>query len=190
MTQQASPAETNRFVQEVDKFMANYETLKSPANQKIVYESNNPQLIADYENAINSAGRLSGTIESTVGAWNQARRAYTSVTDVTSTGIGDAIDEIRSWFGYDPAPGIGGLGAVQIVPAVWMAGIVAAAVVANNMMSKVFVMIKAAQLERTGVSPERAAQIASQSMAPGIFKGMNTALLAGGALALFILLRK
>jgi len=180
--------------------MANFERLKSPENQKIVYASNNPKLIADYENAIVNAGRLQGTIETTVGAWNAARRTFSAVTDVTSTGIGDAIDQIRSWFGYDPAPGFSGhgmsghgmssLSAVQLVPAIWMTGIVAAAVIANNAMKKVFILIKASQLERNGMSPAQAAIVARDSLAPQLFGGLNKVLIASGALALFLMLRK
>ena len=61
MSEIASKSETNRFVREVDLFMANFEKLKSPENQRIVYESNNPALINDYENAIVSAGDRKST---------------------------------------------------------------------------------------------------------------------------------
>lgn len=107
MAQQANPQEMNRFVKSVDEFFANYAKLTTPAMRDQVYSSGQPQLIADYQAAVSRGATLSRTIQGTVGAWNAAKSAWAGVIGATSTVIGDAIDEIRSWFGYEPAPGVG-----------------------------------------------------------------------------------
>lgn len=113
---QASQQELNRFVEVVDKFKANFAKLQGM--QADVLASGDPQLQRDYNSAITRGRALNATIDTTVGAWNAFKAGYRSVTDRTSTIIGDAIDEIRSWFGYDPAPGIGNyaLYSAQIPP--------------------------------------------------------------------------
>jgi hypothetical protein len=75
---------------------------------------------------------LNNSINALVGAWNTFKSGYATITSATSTVIGDAVDEIRSWFGYDPAPGIGdlphdavqppGLGCVGCAPGVGCVG--------------------------------------------------------------------
>ena len=106
----ASPQEMNRFVQSVDVFFANYEKLTTPQIRDEVFASGNPALIANYQSAVSKGAMLSRTIQATVGAWGAAKSAWSVVTGATSTVIGDAIDEIRSWFGYEPAGGVGSLG--------------------------------------------------------------------------------
>lgn len=181
--------EKNRFVRTVDEFMENYTFLLSRETQNKVYGMGDPALNAEYENMINNAGRLRGVILTTVGAWEQARAALTSVTDVTSMYIGDAIDEIRSWFGYDPTRGLNGLGVFQLPAAAWMIGIISAAVLLNSAMSKLFIKIETASLVRSGVNPGEALRIASNALAPSLLGGVNKTLLIGGALALFLLMR-
>ncbi len=107
MAQQANPQEMNRFVKSVDEFFANYEKLTTPAMRNQVSLSGQPELIADYQAAVSRGATLSQTIQGTVGAWTVAKSAWATVTGATSTMIGDAIDEIRSWFGYEPAGGVG-----------------------------------------------------------------------------------
>ena len=104
---QASQAELNRFVEVVDKFKANFAKLNAPETRSAVLASGDAKLQSDYQSALSRGRALNTTIETTVGAWNAFKSGYAAVTDRTSTIIGDAIDEIRSWFGYDPAPGIG-----------------------------------------------------------------------------------
>jgi hypothetical protein len=103
---ETTPQEMNQFVKTVDEFMANYAKLISPETKGQVYATGNPTLISNYENAVTQSRILKRTIEATVGAWNVAKKAWASVTGVTSTFIGDAIDTVRSWFGYDPASGV------------------------------------------------------------------------------------
>ena len=110
MAQQASQAELNRFVKVVDEFKAKYARLIAPATKAQVYASGNQKMIADYETAVVRGNALNRSIAALVGAWAAFKRGYAAVTDTTSMYIGDAIDEIRSWFGYDPAHGIGEYG--------------------------------------------------------------------------------
>lgn len=198
-------AEMNRFVREVDEFMQKNRILNSSEYQNIVYNSNDPSLIADYENAVIQFGRLRSTIIATVGVWSAAKQRWASVIDVTSTAIGDAIDEIRSWFGYEPAgqfaayttlgdlprnalSGLSALGIVQLPAAAWVAGIISAAYLANTMMSKIFVRIETARLVRSGMPRAEALQVASSALAPTFFRGINIPLVAGGLLAIFLLM--
>ena len=163
MSQQASQEQLNKFVQVVDKFMTNYAKLKSNEVAKEVYASNNPQLIDSYEKALNRGGALRNTIIATSGAWSDAKRAYAQVTGATSAVIGDAIDEIRSWFGYKPAGDFGcynpapvrslsGLGAIQLpaaaLGAVYITGVIAAATVLNSVINKIFVNVEASRIQR------------------------------------------
>lgn len=107
---QASQAELNRFVEVVDEFKRKFAKLTSDDMRRQVLASGDAKLQSDYNTAVSRGRALNATIETTVGAWNAFKSGYRAVTDVTSTWIGDAVDEIRSWFGYDPAPGIDGLG--------------------------------------------------------------------------------
>jgi hypothetical protein len=102
MAAQASQAELNKFVKVVDEFKAKLARLKLPETRRKVYASGNQKMITDYENAVSRGNALNGTIAALVGAWAAFKRGYKTVTDQTSMVIGDAIDEIRSWFGYKP----------------------------------------------------------------------------------------
>ena len=126
---QATQTELNKFVKVVDEFKAKYARLISPATKSQVYASGDQTLINEYESAVSRGGSLNNSINALVGAWGAFKRGYGAVTDVTSTVIGDAIDTVRGWFGYDAAPGIGGMGSlglIQIPAAVAIAGIVGA----------------------------------------------------------------
>lgn len=114
MAAQASQAELNKFVKVVDEFKAKLARLKLPETRRKVYATGNQKMISDYESAVTRGNALNGTIAALVGAWNAFKRGYKTVTDTTSTVIGDAIDEIRSWFGYKPMGCYGeGLGYVE-----------------------------------------------------------------------------
>lgn len=107
MAAQASQTELNRFVKVVDEFKAKFAKLTNPATRAQVYASGNQKMISDYETAVVRGNALNTSINALVGAWAAFKRGYKAVTDTTSTVIGDAIDEIRSWFGYDPSGGLG-----------------------------------------------------------------------------------
>jgi hypothetical protein len=189
MAQQATQAELNRFVQVVDEFKAKLARLKAPATRAKVYRSGDAKLISDYETAVVRGNALNNSIAALVGAWAAFKRGYARVTDTTSTVIGDAIDEIRSWFGYDPAPGIGefspqgayrpydswaggygtpysalaGLGAVQIgapIAAVAVAGVISAAMLLNSLMNKIFIRIEATAIQESDPTISRGAALA------------------------------
>lgn len=102
MAAQASQAELNKFVRVVDEFKAKFAKLILPATRAQVYASGNQKMIADYESAVSRGNALNATINALVGAWSAFKSGYRKVTDTTSTVIGDAVDEIRSWFGYKP----------------------------------------------------------------------------------------
>ena len=165
---EATKTELNRFVEVVDKFMRRYAILNSPATRERVYASNDQKLISDYETAVSRGGALKVAIEKTVGAWDAAKRAWKSITDTTSTVIGDAIDEIRSWFGYKPAgelgnlvPGLAGLGAIQVPAAAWVAGIIAAAVILTKAIDEILVRVEATRIQReSGLPREQAIALA------------------------------
>lgn len=168
---QATSGELNKFVEVVDKFMRRFAVLNSPATREQVYASNDQKLISDYEITVSRGKALKVVIEKTVGAWNVAKRAWSSITGATSTVIGDAIDEIRSWFGYKPAGGLEGhfndlgalsaLGAIQVPAAAWVAGIIAAAVLVTKAIDEILVRVEAARIQKeSGVPREQAIAIA------------------------------
>ncbi len=181
MSQNATQGQLNEFVQIVDKFMANYARLISRENSDIVYSSNNARLISDYESAVSKGRMLKSTIETTVGAWNAAKRGWQSVTDSSSIVINDAIDWVKSLFGS--GPDTDGLGVMQIPAAVWVAGIVAAAYTLNSLMTKIFVSIEASKIQRDnpGISRNEALQRASNSL-PSLFGGVTTPVIIGAAI--------
>jgi len=188
---EASPQEMNRFVSEVNSFMKNYARLIQPGTRADVYATGNSAIISDYESAVSQARILKRTIEATTGAWNAAKAAYSTVTGITSTGIGDAIDEIRSWFGYDPATGVGGLGIVQLPAAAWIAGIISAAYLLNATMNKIFIAIEATKITRADptISRERALALAKSAVSSPFFGNATLPLLTAGALALYLVLK-
>lgn len=169
---EATQIELNKFVEVVDKFMRRFAVLNSPATREQVYASNDQKLISDYETTVSRGKALKVTIEKTVGAWNAAKRAWSSITGATSTVIGDAIDEIRSWFGYKPAgsqvtdlgayyAALGSLGAIQVPAAAWVAGIIAAAVLVTKAIDEILVRVEAARIQKeSGVPREQAIAIA------------------------------
>jgi len=185
-------ANVNKFVAVVDEFMANYARLNSNDAKTAVANSGDPALIAEYNSQLGKATALKNTIEATTGAWQSAKQFYLQSTDTSSMYIGDAVDWIRSKFGYDPAPGFSGLGALQIPAAAWIAGIIAAAVLMNSAMKKLFVAIEASKIQRQNPSVSRADAVAQASRAlavGGFFSFQNAPLFIGGAIALWVLLR-
>jgi len=178
---QASQQDLNKFVRVVDEFMANYAKLIKPETKAQVYATGNQILIDDYAIAVGRGRILKRSIETTVGAWNAAKREYRKITDVSSTVIGDAIDEIRSWFGYRPAGSLecyrpmSGLGAIQIPAAVWVSSIVAAALLLNSAMRKIFIAIEASKIQREnpGTPRDVALEQASKAVASGGFFGLG-----------------
>ena len=196
MATEATQTKLNKFVKVVDEFKANYARLLLPATRSEVYASRNAAMISDYEKAVSRGGALNTTINTTVGAWNAFKRGYATVTDTTSTVIGDAIDEVRSWFGYKPAGGIGhlpinlgALGIVQLPAAAWIAGIVAAAYTLNALMSKIFVTLEANKIQRQNPEISRAnALVQAERGLPSLLPGGLTPVMIGvGALALWLM---
>ena len=205
---ETTPQEMNKFVQTVDEFMANYAKLISPETKAGVYATKNPALINDYENAVSQSRILKRTIEATVGAWNAAKKGWASVTSTTSIAIGDAIDTIRGWFGYEPAGGepatemgvydissitggtLGALGVIQLPAAAWIAGIIASALLLNGTMNKIFISIEASRIQRADptISRERALSAASKIVSTDFFGKATLPLIVAGLLAAYLLL--
>lgn len=194
----ATQTELNKFVRVVDEFKTKYARLTSPAMRAQVYASGNQKLIADYERAVSRGGMLNVTINTTVGAWSTFKRGYGAVTDVTSTAIGDAIDEVRSWFGYEPAKGfsglgsLSGLGAIQIIPAVAIAGIVGTAMILIAAMNRIFISVEASKIQKENPTITRASALRqAESGLPSFIPGGITPVMIGvGALALWMILGK
>ena len=190
----ATQTELNKFVKVVDEFKAKYARLISPATRNDVYATKNATLISDYESAVSRGGALNSSINALVGAWNVFKRGYASVTDVTSTAIGDAVDEIRSWFGYKPMGdlqiGLGALGLVQIPAAIGVAGIIGAALVLIAAMNRIFIATEASRIQRENPGTSRAvalrqAEAGLPSFIPG---GLTPLMIAAGAVALWFVL--
>jgi hypothetical protein len=132
--------------------------------------------------------------------------------------IGDAVDEIRSWFGYKPMgdlpclgcvpgigcvgcpqqpgnreqPGLGVLGIIQIPAAVAVAGIVAAALVLIAAMNRIFISLEANKIQRENPSVSRAVAIRqAEAGLPSFIPGGITPVMIGlGALALWMVWSK
>lgn len=179
---EATSGELNRFVLVVDKFLQRYATLNNPATRERVYASNDQKLISDYETAVSRGGMLKTAIEKTVGAWQTAKTAWGSITDTTSTYIGDAVDEIRSWFGYKPMgslhdgrfseciTGLSGLGVIQVPAAAWVAGIIATALLLTKAIDEILVRVEASRIQReTGVSRNQAMTTAKDIYSRSLF---------------------
>ena len=166
----ATEAEMNHFVREIDKFMELRKELLAETHNVDAMRTSDPELWRDYDLVMRQADALKRTIEATTGIWYDFKSWWaTNVTDKTSMVIGDWVDEIRSWFGYDPS---GGLGAFQILSAAWIAGIIAAAAIIIKSMNAVLIRIEAAKLQReTGMPRDRALQLAKDTYAPGFFGG-------------------
>lgn len=201
MAAQASQTELNRFVKVVDEFKAKFAKLILPATKAQVYASGNQKMISDYENAVWRGNALNNTINALVGAWSAFKSGYKRVTDTTSTVIGDAVDEIRSWFGYKPAGGIGcydGMAGLGVAPlaaipaAVAVAGVISAALILNSLMDKIFVSLEANAIQRQNPNVSRGdalrqAEAGLPSLLPG---GISLPMIAAGALALYFILGK
>lgn len=179
-----SKSEINRFVAEVDTFMANFARLNDPATVSAIYSSGNQALINDFESTRAKSSALKATIENTVGAWQTAKRTYFSATDYTSTVIGDAIDTVRGWFGYTghvnglrgmvPSIGLAGLGVLpQLVSAAWIAGIVSSAYLLNQSIMAILRSAEASKLqkENPNLSREAALELAAAKINIGSFFG-------------------
>lgn len=188
----ATQTELNKFVKVVDEFKAKFTRLTSSAMRNEVYASGNTKLISDYETAVVRGNALNTTINTAVGAWSAFKRGYATVTDYTSTVIGDAVDEIRSWFGYKPMgdlPGLGSLGIIQIPGAIALAGIVTAAVVLIAAMNRIFISVEASRIQRENPNVSRAvalrqAEAGLPSFIPG---GLTPVMIGVGALALWLI---
>ena len=187
--------------------MKNYDRLISSETSSQVYASKNPQLIADYETTVNRAGALRSTIIVTSGAWDVAKRQYANITGKTSVVIGDAIDEIRSWFGYKPAGdlgcatcvnavGLNGLGAIQLpaaaLAAVYVTGVITTGMLLNSAMSKIFVTLGANRLQRENPNMTRTTALSQAKDiygGDGIFgSGATLKMLAVAALGAWLIL--
>jgi hypothetical protein len=193
MATEATQTELNKFVKVVDEFKAKYARLILPATRNDVYATNNAALISDYESAVSRGGALNTSINALVGVWTVFKRGYSSVTDKTSMVIGDAIDEIRSWFGYNPMgdlPPLGSLGIVQIPAAIGVAGIIGAALVLIAAMNRIFISVEANKIQRENPGTTRAvalrqAESGLPSFIPG---GITPLMIAAGAVALWFVL--
>lgn len=199
MAGEATQTELNKFVKVVDEFKAKYARLILPATRAQVYATNNAAIISDYESAVSRGGALNSTINVTVGAWSAFKRGYASVTDVTSTIIGDAIDAIRGLFGYEPAPGLssiglnpglGALGVVQIPAAIAVGGIIAASLILIAAMNRIFISIEATKIQRENPNVSRAVALRqAEAGLPSFLPGGITPIMIGvGALALWMIL--
>lgn len=200
MAESATPQEMNRFVKSVDEFFANYAKLMNPQMRADVLASGNPTLIAEYNATVSRARALKITIETTTGAWQAAKAGWASVTGITSTVIGDAIDEIRSWFGYSPAGAydvspisggqLGFLGAIQLPAAAWIAGILGAVYLANQAMTKIFISVQATKIQKADPTISRSQALADAAGAvksKGLFEGAALPLIAAAVLAAFLI---
>jgi hypothetical protein len=195
---EATQTEMNRFVAIVESFKNNLARLNSAETRNAVYASNNSALIRDYENTLTQSNILNSTIEGTVGAWEAAKSGWGILTSQTSMWIGDAVDEIRSWFqtsnnlGCIGCPQLGSFGAVQLPAAVWIAGIVAAAYALNKGMEKIFIAIEATKMQEANpnLSRERAVTLARNAIVGSWFGLAPGVLLAAGAVGLYLVFRK
>jgi hypothetical protein len=219
MAEQASAEQVNLFIRKTDEFFAKYAKLTAPDFRKKVYATGDKAIIAAYESEVSRATSIKNSIDTTVGYWQAFKQGYAAVTGVTSTWIGDAVDEIRSWFGYSPAGGfsaydispitggqlgrysispisggqLGALGAVPVIMAVWVTGILAVMVISIRAQDKIFMWVDAWFIKRdnpnmtTGDALDKAAQVAARG---GLFEGAALPLLAAAALAAFLIFGK
>ncbi len=220
MAEQASPEQVSLFVKKTDEFFAKYAKLTSQDFRAKVYATQDQAIISAYESELNRAAGIKTAINATVGAWATFKRSYAAVTGVTSTWIGDAVDEIRSWFGYSPAGGfsaydvspisggqlgrydvspisggqLGALGAVPIVlVAIWVTGILAVLVVSIKAQDKIFMWVDAWFIKRDNpnMSTGEAIDKAAQIAARGgLFEGAALPLIAAAAIVAFLMFGK
>ena len=177
---QASQQQMNEFVKVIDEFMQKYTRLISTQTRTEVYASGNPGLISDYENAVSRGGMLKTNIEIVTGAWQAAKRAYSSVTDITSMYIGDAVDWFKGLFGGEPQ--IGGLGIVQIPAAVWIVGTIAAGAALILSIDRIFITLEANRIQRDSPGMTRVQAITQAKGAIGlnIFGDVKQLAIIGG----------
>lgn len=219
MAEQASPEQVSLFVKKTDEFFAKYAKLTSPEFRAKVYATQDQSIISAYESELNRAAGIKTAINATVGVWQTFKSGYAAVTDTTSTIIGDAIDEIRSWFGYKPAGGfsaydvspisggqlglysvspisggqLGALAAIPFITAVWITGILALLVVSVRAQDKIFMWVDAWFIKRNdpNISTGEALDKAAQIQARGgLFEGAALPLLAAAAIAAFLIFGK
>ena len=188
MSVEASQAEMNRFVKVVDDFMRKYKALTAPKTRAAVIATQNPETISNYESTLARANTLKATIEGSIGAWNTAKSEYEFVQDSTSIRIGDAIDTVRGWFGYNP---MGGLSALPA--AAWIAGIVSAAYLLNKQIDNLLISISASRLQSQDPTLSRSQALMNASAVikgPGLLGSIPLPLIGAGAIALFLIFRK
>lgn len=169
----------SKFAQVVDTFYKKRVALLN-ARPKVM-ATRDAQLIADYNSAVARASSIDRTIKNAVGAWNTARSRYAGITDNTSMVIGDAIDTVRSWFGYDPSQGLNGLGAIQLIPLAVAGGIAAAVIIVTKSIDEILIRVEATKIQREdGVSRSEAIKRATDAYNDSFFKGAFDWKVAGG----------
>lgn len=166
---QASQPQMNEFVKVIDEFMQKYARLISPQTRAEVMASGDSQLISNYETAVSRGGMLQTNIEVVTGAWSAAKRAYASVTDVTSTVIGDVVDWFKDLF--DGGNNVSGLGVIQIPAAAWIVGTIAAGAALILSIDRIFITLEANRIQRDspGVSREQAIVLAKRGIGLNVF---------------------
>jgi hypothetical protein len=185
---QASQNQMQEFVAVVDEFMQKFAKLSSPATRAEVYASGDQQLISDYESTLWKGNALKSSIETTVGAWNAAKRGWSSVTDKTSMYIGDAIDAIRNLFGG--GPDTDGLGAIQIPAAAFVVGAIGASAALILSIDRIFIALEAGRIQRDspGINREQAYEIAKGNVGLDVFGDVNRfAMIAGLAFIAYLI---
>lgn len=176
---QASQLQMNEFVKVIDEFMQKYARLISPQTRAEVLASGEPQLISDYEKAVSRGGMLKINIEVVTGAWQAAKRAYASVTDVTSTVIGDVADWFKNLFGGDN--NLGTLGVIQIPAAAWIVGTIAAGAALILSIDRIFITLEANRIQRDspGVSRQQAIVLAKRGIGLDVFGDVQKIVMIG-----------
>ena len=179
----------SKFASVVDTFYRKRAALKNARGK--VLATKDAQLIADYNSAVARSESMHNTIVNAVGVWNTARQQYARVTDTTSLAIGDAVDTIRSWFGYDPSHGLNGLGALQIIPIAVAGGIAAAVIIVTKGIDEVLIRIEATRIQKDdGVSRSEAIKRATDAYDDSFFKGaFDWKVIGGVALVAYFLTR-
>jgi len=219
-SREATPAEVNIFVADVDEFMTKYAKLISPEFRAKVYATGNTENIANYESKVSQGRAIKNTIETTTGAWLGFKREWSKVTDVTSTVIGDAVDWLRGIFGDDPYGGafdaydispisggqlgrydispisggqLGALGAIPLITYAFIAGLAVVLVTYIKGLDKFFVWIDAWSIQRDDPSISRAEALdkaAQVAARDNLFAGAALPLLAAAAIAAFLIFGK
>lgn len=166
-SQAATSGQMNEFVKVIDEFMQKYTRLISSQTRAEVYATKNAALISDYETAVSRGGMLKTNIEVVTGVWASAKRAYASVTDVTSTVIGDVIDAIKNMFDGDTQT-MGALGVVQIPAAAWIVGTIAAGAALILSIDRIFITLEANRIQRSNPDMPRDVAVSKAKGAIGL----------------------